>query len=396
MTDPTTPPPGQPVPPPPVDGRWPAWLVDTAVAAAGAAALSAAFAAAVGAPLALAAAFWAWAGALRQPRDPEFAGDAPRAGHVPDRPAGPLPGVRDWLEREFNATDRIADAIAEPVADVAAEGWFIGSESARAQLDALEDSMGDVGLSDPALTLTVDWDGWEPGSPEAARQVLSADGRDVLLADLLASDEVQLSPIAAHRVDDIAAVLSEALERGASVQETAEALRGVIDNATWAHTTAWTEMNRATSAATLAEYAADGIPASEWMTAFDQRVCPFCAKNEEAGPVPLGERYPSGHRRPPGHPRCRCGLLPSFADDVALGEWNKAARPNGDQLRDYWTRGEGRAKWINSAHPWTTLYRHLRKHMSDGKAKRTAARWFKAATGMWPGERKGDNPHGKG
>ena len=419
MTAPT-PPPGQPVPPPLVDGRWPAWLVDTAVAAAGAAALSAAFAAAVGAPLALAAAFWAWAGSLRRPRDAGFTGEEPRAPRVDpdwrgDAPTGqrarqlghvgggvlttgepdPKPDVREWLEREFNATSRIADAIAEPVADVAAEGWLIGSESARAQLDAIEDSAGDVDLSDPALTLRVDWDGWEPGSPEAARQVLSADGRDVLLADLLDSDEVQLSPIAAHRVDDIAAVLSEALERGASVQETAEALRGVIDNATWAHTTAWTEMNRATSAATLAEYAADGIPASEWMTAFDQRVCPFCAKNEEAGPVPLGEAYPSGHRRPPGHPRCRCGLLPSFDSDVELGEWDKAAG-SGAQLRDYWTRGEGRAKWINSAHPWTTLYRHLRKHMSDGKAKRTAARWFKAATGMWPGERKGDNPTGKG
>lgn len=387
MTGPTTPP-GQPVPPP-ADGRWPAWLVDTAVAAAGATALSAAFAAAVGAPLALAAAFWAWAGALRAPSVPlPDGGTAVATGE-------PKPDVRRWLEREFDATQRIADAIAEPVGDITAEGWLIGSESARAQLDALEDSAGDVDLSDPALTLRVDWEGWEPGNPVAARQVLSADGRDVLLADLLDSDEVQLSPIAAHRVDDIAAVLSEALERGASVQETAEALRGVIDNATWAHTTAWTEMNRATSAATLAEYAADGIPASEWMTAFDQRVCPICEANEEAGPVPLGERYPSGHRRPPGHPRCRCGLLPSF-DDVELGDWDKAARGDGADLKHWWTRGEGRAKWIDSPHPFTALYRHLRKHMSDGKAKRTAARWFKAATGMWPGERKGKNPVGKG
>lgn len=395
MTQPT-PPPGQPVPPP-ADGRWPAWLVDTAVAAAGAAALSAAFAAAVGAPLALAAAFWSWAGALRRPRDPEFAGAAPAEPYTPNEAAARA-GTRAWLDREFDATQRIADAIAEPVADVAAEGWLIGSESARAQLDAIEDSGGDVDLSDPALTLTVDWGGWEPGNPEAARQVLSADGRDVLLADLLAGDEVQLSPIAAHRVDDIAMVLSEALERGASVQETAEALLGVVDNATWAHTTAWTEMNRATGAATLAEYAADGIPASEWMTAFDQRVCRFCAANEDAGPVPLGERYPSGHRRPPGHPRCRCGLLPSFADDVIGGDWDKAAQPGGGGagLREWWVNGEGRAKWINSRHPFTTLYRHLRKHMSDGKAKRTAARWFKAATGIWPGERKGDNPTGKG
>jgi hypothetical protein len=85
-----------------------------------------------------------------------------------------------------------------------------------------------------------------------------------------------------------------------------------------------------------------------------------------------------------------------LAGDVELGDWDKAARPNGTQLRAYWTRGEGRAKWIDSPHPFTSLYRHLRKHMSDGKAKRTAARWFKDATGMWPGERKGNNPTGKG
>jgi SPP1 gp7 family putative phage head morphogenesis protein len=368
VTDPV-PPPGQPVPPLPVDGRWPAWLVDTAIAAAGAAALSAAFAAAVGAPLALAAAFWAWAGALRAPSVPLPDGGTAVATDEPK------PDVRRWLDREFDATQRITDAITQPVADVAAEGWLAGSESARAQLDALEDGMGDVDLSDPALTLRVDWGGWEPGNPEAARQVLSADGRDVLLQDLLDSDEVQLSPIAAHRVDDIAAVLSEALERGASVQETAEALRGVIDNATWAHTTAWTEMNRATSAAALAEYAADGITASEWMTAFDQRVCPICAANEQAGPVPLGEPYPSGQRRPPGHPRCRCGLLPSFDDDVISGDWDKAA-----QGRGYWTAGPGRAKWIDSPRPFTSLYRHLRKHMSDGKARRTACRWRRTTT----------------
>jgi SPP1 gp7 family putative phage head morphogenesis protein len=241
----------------------------------------------------------------------------------------------------------------------------------------------------------VDWEGWEPGNPDAARQVLSADGRDVPLQRLLDDAGVTISSVASHRIDEIAAVLSEALERGSSVEETAHALRGVLDNATWAETVAWTEMNRATSAATMAEYDADGITASEWMTAFDQRVCKRCAANEDAGPVPLGERFPSGQRHPPGHPRCRCALLPVL-DGFELGEWDKAARGDGASLRQCWTRGEGRAKWINSAHPWTTLYRHLRKHMSDGKAKRTAARWYKDATGHWPGERKGKNPVGKG
>lgn len=376
-------------PTPPADQRWPAWLVDAAVAAAGSAALMAALSAAVGVPLALAAAFWAWAGSLRAPRP-----DVPDGGtaQVLDEVA---PDVRGWLVEQFDADQRVTEAIAPAVEDIVTEGALVGSRSARAQLDAVEESMGDVDLSDHALTLTVDWDGWEPGNADAARQVLSDDGRDDLLSQLWADAGITIKSVAEHRVDEIAAVLSEALERGASVEETATALRGVLDDANWAEMTAWTELNRATSAATLAEYERDGIGASEWMTAFDQRVCPRCKKNEDHGPVPLGELYPSGDRHPPGHPRCRCGLLPVIAD-FELGDWDKAARRDGADLKHWWTRGEGRAKWINAARPWTTLYRHLRKHMSDGKARRTAARWFKAATGMWPGERKGRNPVGKG
>lgn len=375
---------------PPVDQRWPAWLVDTAVAAAGAAALSAALAAAVGMPLALAAAFWTWARSMRRPDAPPLPEGG--AAEMLDEPA---PDVRGWLVAEFDADQRVEDALRPVVENIVTEGALAGSRSARAQLDAVEESMGDVDLSDPALTLTVDWDGWEPGHADSARQVLSADGNVATLTVLLRDAGITIKSVAQHRVDEIAAVLSEALERGASVDETADALRGILDDANWADMTAWTELNRATSAATLAEYERDGIGAKEWMTAFDQRVCKICARNEDAGPVPLGDKFPSGDPHPPGHPRCRCGLLPVIAD-FELGDWDKAARPNGSQLRDYWTRGAGRAKWINAAHPWTALYRHLRRHMSDGKAKRTAARWFKAATGMWPGERKGKNPVGKG
>ena len=69
-----------------------------------------------------------------------------------------------------------------------------------------------------------------------------------------------------------------------------------------------------------------------------------------------------------------------------------------EELHHYWTKGEGRAKWMGKAHPWTALYHHLLRYMkgNTGKAKRTAAQWFHDATGMWPGERKGKNPLGKG
>lgn len=73
-----------------------------------------------------------------------------------------------------------------------------------------------------------------------------------------------------------------------------------------------------------------------------------------------------------------------------------SAQRSANQLREYWTRGEGLAKWADSPHPWTALYHHLIKFMPAGEAKRTAAQWFHAVFGIWPGERAGDNPVGPG
>lgn len=90
-------------------------------------------------------------------------------------------------------------------------------------------------------------------------------------------------------------------------------------------------------------------------------------------------------------------LRDAFATDVVKGAKGDG-KPGGGgaNLEHYWKHGEGAAKWIGHPHPWTALYHHLRKHMVDEMAKRTASQWFKDVTGMWPGERKGKNPVGRG
>jgi hypothetical protein len=65
-------------------------------------------------------------------------------------------------------------------------------------------------------------------------------------------------------------------------------------------------------------------------------------------------------------------------------------------LKEYWTKGPGLAKWATSPHPWTALYHHLLKYLPEAEAKRVASQWFHDVTGMWPGERKGKNPLGRG
>lgn len=61
-----------------------------------------------------------------------------------------------------------------------------------------------------------------------------------------------------------------------------------------------------------------------------------------------------------------------------------------NNIKDYWTKDpRGLAKWVDDPHPWTALYNHLKKHMPDEMAKRTASEWYHEVKGHWPNEGKG-------
>jgi hypothetical protein len=46
-----------------------------------------------------------------------------------------------------------------------------------------------------------------------------------------------------------------------------------------------------------------------WSVDPDGPPSPDCEDNGLAGPVPVGDAFPSGHVSPPMHPGCRCLLL---------------------------------------------------------------------------------------
>src|SRR5581483_953872 len=104
----------------------------------------------------------------------------------------------------------------------------------------------------------VDWSGWEPGDPDAARLALGDLGDGAGLARLLDEAGVTISSIADTRIAELGKVLADALENGDSPDTLARALRAVLDDPRWADLVAVTEINRATSAATLATYTAMG------------------------------------------------------------------------------------------------------------------------------------------
>jgi SPP1 gp7 family putative phage head morphogenesis protein len=187
----------------------------------------------------------------------------------------------------------LAAALSSVLNNVYADGYLIGNQSAIAMVAGT----------------TVDWSGWTPGNTEAATAILSG---DTGLQALLDEAGITIKSIAAGRIDQLAMALADALEHGDSVDTLARDLLGVLDNPRWASMVATTELNRAMSAATLRTYGRNGIEASYWLTAYDERVCPLCAGNEDTV-VPLNGMFPSGNYMPPAHPLCRCALAPVIA-----------------------------------------------------------------------------------
>lgn len=220
----------------------------------------------------------------------------------PDGPDvyGPDPG--GWLA-EYGVD--LTTVLAALIVGLWVEGYAIGDLSATAVLTGTAD---------------VDWSRWTPGDADAARLVLDENGRNGLKL-LLDQAGISIRSIAAGRLDKLAQALADALARGDSSAALAAALRGILDDPAWADMVAITELARATSTASMNSYRANGIEATYWASADDDRVCPLCEENEAQGAVPLGAAFPSGDPQPPIHPLDRCCLLPSV---VALSEIDPA------------------------------------------------------------------------
>lgn len=200
--------------------------------------------------------------------------------------------ARAWLHDNLTA-EAIRAALGAVLADAYAEGWLLGDRSAVAVVNSVR----------------VDWSGWEPGDPDAARLLLGDTGTGSGLAQLLDVSGVTIASITSNRLDELARALADAVGAGQSVDDLARVLRGILDDPQWAELVAVTEINRAISAATLDTYGQMGVEAKTWMTAADDRVCPLvCEANSIDGPIPLGALFTSGVAAPPGHPRCRCAL----------------------------------------------------------------------------------------
>jgi hypothetical protein len=264
--------------------------------------------------------------AMRKAFDPRGVAEAWLAAHaglrkgdepdLPDgfdeNPQGPDvygPDPAGWLAAR--GIDLVA-VLAALITQIQTEGYTIGYLSSAALLSG---------------SATVDWSAWTPGDAQAARLILDEAGRNGL-ALLLDQAGVTIRSIAGNRLDKLAQALADALLHGDSADKLAGVLRGILDDPQWADMVAITELARASSVASMNSYRANGIEATYWATADDDRVCAsVCEPNEAQGAVPLGAAFQSGDTQPPGHPVCRCAPIPVLASlaDIDPGDLSFAA-----------------------------------------------------------------------
>ena len=186
----------------------------------------------------------------------------------------------------------IQAAINSVMQNLYAEGFAVGKESAREQLDSAYESKF--------------WDDWKPGDVSAARLV-AGNG----LQELLDGYGIQtIKSVAQTRMKDLANALAEGFEEGDSADTIAKDIRQILITPQRAQMIAGTELARATVQASVKEYVKADQDAKAWSGTPDDRICPGCKKNVEAGYIPIGNAFPSGALWPPGHPECRCAPMP--------------------------------------------------------------------------------------
>lgn len=289
-----------PVTAPPPDLRWPGWLMDMAIAGAAGAALVAAMRGLL-TPTGL------LAKALR-----ETLGLFGRT-----RPGDPVPDFAEQLKLMPGVVEEVAQAIAPPIRAAHIEGGLTGERSAQALVDFVR--QGDGQDAHSAVEFDIDWSGWTPGHPEAARLLLTPGG----LERLLELSDVTIRRIAANRIDRLGQIIGNGLARGDAPEKVGRAVADEFGNESWAQMVALTETSRAQSAAAINQYREAGLQFKGWMTALDQRVCPRCFENEfnaDGTPrvIPIEANFPSGDPWPPAHPRCRCAPIPVWRNPRSM------------------------------------------------------------------------------
>jgi SPP1 gp7 family putative phage head morphogenesis protein len=209
--------------------------------------------------------------------------------------------ARDWARMNVRQNEK---PLARVLDDVWASGWVLGTDYAT---EAMR-----LAAIKKAPTFSIDWSKWKPGQPAAEAVVRPPRGLKRLLQR---SRNKTIKGISDTNLDRIGTVLADGLAAGADSRSVARELmelgiKGILDDAKRALTIALTETSRAVGEATVERYQEMGLRRFEWITVEGEGVCEACDENAEAGPISVGEAFPSGDYHEPAHPNCRCKMAP--------------------------------------------------------------------------------------
>jgi hypothetical protein len=186
-------------------------------------------------------------------------------------------------------------ALGKILGGILTDGYLIGTAAAVAVLN-------DTG---PALP------DWKPGNTGSSQARIETLGAAVGFAALLGTVQAAARNMAANRLDDLSRALADAAMRGDGSTEAGRALRAALADASRSAAIAVTEITRASSAGAMFTYNQHGVVMGRWLLDPSSKTCPRCIANAGAGPVPIGQPYPSGDANAPAHVRCRCCVIPS-------------------------------------------------------------------------------------
>jgi hypothetical protein len=105
--------------------------------------------------------------------------------------------------------------------------------------------------------------------------------------------------------------IEEGLSRGALQRAVGELFRSWTETGGRAERSAVWEVSKAFHAGMLA--AAPRGSFKSWQT--EEGACEICVENEDAGPIPINEQFPSGDDAAPAHLLCRCSTEIEPAED---------------------------------------------------------------------------------
>lgn len=178
---------------------------------------------------------------------------------------------------------------------ITADGWLIGAASATSLVTGQP----------------VDLGGWQPGggnyNPGPGLAKTAAAG---LVSGLPAAGVAYGGWIASAYLNAMGRTLATGQDNGLTVDQLATGLSGVLQSDDVATGLALNVLTTTSATAAQAVYTGHQVDRWHWVTAEDEKVCPLCDANEAAGPVPIGDPFPSGDTSPPAHPNCRCAGIP--------------------------------------------------------------------------------------